>query len=112
MPELNMENRDPNGMNAFIQVQFDDVLAEPEGAHSADCVWENAYKCFNCGFGCIYKLWTYCCGICYGLFWGWIFACIAIKVIWIITPGMRALHIILHPIRKLISILLGSKDYL
>ncbi len=30
------ENRDPNSMNSYIQVSFDDVLAEPEGAHSAD----------------------------------------------------------------------------
>ena len=32
---LDMENRDPNAMNSYIQVTFGDVLAEPEGAHSA-----------------------------------------------------------------------------
>lgn len=34
--QLDMENRDPNGMNSHVQVMFDDVLAEAEGAHSAD----------------------------------------------------------------------------
>ena len=36
MADIDLINRDPNKMNEFIQVQFDDVLAEPEGAHSAD----------------------------------------------------------------------------
>ena len=36
MADIDLVNRDPNKMNEFIQVQFDDVLAEPEGAHSAD----------------------------------------------------------------------------
>ena len=33
---VDLVNRDPNNMNQNIQVMFDDVLAEPEGAHSAD----------------------------------------------------------------------------
>jgi hypothetical protein len=33
---FSLENRDPNGMNTYIQVEFDDVLAEPPGAYSAD----------------------------------------------------------------------------
>lgn len=36
MADIDMVNRDPNGMNKYIQVEFDDVLAEAEGAHSAD----------------------------------------------------------------------------
>ena len=39
---IDMVNRDPNNMNNHIQVSFDDVLAEPENAHSAD--WYNIYK--------------------------------------------------------------------
>jgi hypothetical protein len=34
--EIDLVNRDPNGINASIQVAFDDVLAEPEDIHSAD----------------------------------------------------------------------------
>ena len=34
--DLDLVNRDPNNMNNYIQVSFDDVLAEPDGAHSAD----------------------------------------------------------------------------
>ena len=38
MAEKNIDliNRDPNSMNHFVQVDFEDVLAEPNGAHSSD----------------------------------------------------------------------------
>jgi hypothetical protein len=35
-PELDLINRDPNGINQHVQVMFDDVLAEPEGVYSKD----------------------------------------------------------------------------
>jgi hypothetical protein len=34
--QMDMINRDPNNINMHIQVSFDDVLAEPENAHSAE----------------------------------------------------------------------------
>ena len=108
MGELDLINRDPNSMNNYIQVEFEDVLAEPEGAHSADCVWTNSKKCFDCGFKFYYKLMTYCCGICIALQWGCTFGQIAFMAVWIYTPFMRLLSITLTPIRKLISIYLST----
>ena len=66
--EVDLINRDPNGMNNFIQVEFEDVLSEPNGAHSADCVWRNSFKCFECGKNCCYKFLSFFCGIFYGKF--------------------------------------------
>lgn len=66
MTEIDFVNRDPNNMNNYIQVEFDDVLAEPEGAHSADWYichifdFINNYKndlnrhCFFLAFGRIH----------------------------------------------------------
>jgi hypothetical protein len=36
MVEIDLINRDPNVINNYIQVAFDDVIAEPEDIHSAD----------------------------------------------------------------------------
>ncbi|XP_033745494.1 caveolin-1-like [Pecten maximus] len=87
--ELDMECRDPNALNSNVQVAFDDVIAEPEGAHSIDCVWKNSYWCFNCGKNCCYKFMTFLCGICIALYWGCEFAMIAFDMIWCVTPMMR-----------------------
>ena len=66
--QLDLINRDPEEMNSYIQVTFADVLAEPEGAHSMDCVWINSYSCFNGGLSCCYKLLTCLCGLPAGRF--------------------------------------------
>ena len=47
--ELDLINRDPNNMNNFVHVDFEDVLAEPSDIHSMDCVWNLSYKCFDLG---------------------------------------------------------------
>ena len=111
MATLDMNNRDPQNLNNYVQVDFDDVLAEPQGAHSADCVWKNSYKCFNCGRNFCYKLLTFLCGICIALYWGCTFACLAFEAIWLWTPSIRALHIALHPIKKIYSITLGGENH-
>lgn len=73
----------------FLQVAFEDVLAEPSGINSANCIWLNSYKCFNCGKNCCYKLLTLLCGICIALFWGCQFAVTAFQYIWCCTPQYR-----------------------
>jgi hypothetical protein len=106
--EIDLTNRDPNQLNAHIQVSFDDVLAEPEGAHSMDCVWTNSYKCFTCGLGCCYKFITFFTGICIALAWGCLFALITYFQVWIWIPAMRAQSILLGGFSKVWKIYLGA----
>jgi len=61
--DIDLINRDPHSMNHYVQVEFDDVLGEPTGAHSSDCVWKNSFKCFTCGKNFCYKFLTFFCGI-------------------------------------------------
>ena len=51
-----------------MKVSFDDVLAEPEGAHSNDCVWKLSYNCFTCGKLCLYRFITVFCAAPMGRF--------------------------------------------
>ncbi|KAL3852813.1 hypothetical protein ACJMK2_016428 [Sinanodonta woodiana] len=93
MADLDMDNRDPNELNGHIKVNFEDVLGEPEGVRSIDCVWRNSYACFNCGKNCMYKFLTALCGICIALGWGCEFACTSFDHIWCLTPCMREFSI-------------------
>ena len=68
MDTIELMNRDPHKMNHFIQVEFDDVLGEPVGTHSIDCVWRNSYKCFTCGKNLAYSIMTFLFGIITGKF--------------------------------------------
>ena len=77
----------------MLQVNFEDVLAEPEGAHSIDCVWTNSYRCFNLCKNVVYMLNTLFFGICIAMEWGVEFAQISFWHIWYITPFFKVLEI-------------------
>merc|ERR1712241_545603 len=89
MADIDMNNRDPNNINDHLRVTFEDVLAEPEGIHSMNCVWSNSYKCFNCCKSLCYTIMTLCCGICIAAEWGCEFAEIAFCHIWYVTPCFK-----------------------
>ncbi|XP_070183798.1 caveolin-2-like [Littorina saxatilis] len=56
MAELDLVNRDPNNINDHVKVAFEDVLAEPEGARSIDCVWICSHSCFEGSKSCCYSI--------------------------------------------------------
>ncbi|KAL5014892.1 hypothetical protein ScPMuIL_009162 [Solemya velum] len=91
--DVDLVNRDPNDLNDHVKAQFHEVLAEPEGVHSIDCVWRNSYTCFNFGKNCCYKLLTTLCGIFVALFWGCEFALITFEQVWCTTPELRVFSI-------------------
>ena len=73
---------------------FHDVIGEPKGAHSVDCVWKNSYKCYNGGKNCCYIVLTYICAIPAVFCWGCEFACITFYQIWCVTPFVRCFNMI------------------
>uniref|UniRef100_A0A1I8GFP4 Caveolin n=1 Tax=Macrostomum lignano TaxID=282301 RepID=A0A1I8GFP4_9PLAT len=93
MAEVDLTNRDPNALNNHLSTAFEDVLGEPDGIHSMDCVWRNSYSCFNCGKNCLYKVCTLLCGIFIALYWGCVFAAVAMQHIWCITPSFKVWEI-------------------
>ncbi|XP_062579408.1 caveolin-1-like [Saccostrea cucullata] len=93
MAEFDLINRDPNNINNHLKVQFEDVLAEPEGVRSLDCVWKLSYKCFTCWKSLCYFIMSTCCGICLAAEWGCQFSYIAFLHVWNITPCFKILEL-------------------
>ncbi|KAF6027696.1 CAV1 [Bugula neritina] len=93
LAETDLVNRDPKSLNTHLQILYDDVIGEPEGAHSADCVWTWAFKCFTGGKRLCYMILTYVCAIPMALWWGCVFACISFTHIWHITPCYKIVKI-------------------
>ena len=76
-----------------LQVAFEDVIAEPEGAHTIDCCWRCSYTAFNCAKGCCYNILSILCGCPLALCWGCEFAYITFVHVWQITPCLRVFMI-------------------
>jgi len=87
---VDLDKRDPLSINPHLKgIDFEEVLAEPDAIHSADCVWINSYKCFNGGKNCCYMILTYLCGLFAALYWGCCFGYTAFCHIWCITPELK-----------------------
>ncbi|KAK7089307.1 caveolin-1-like [Littorina saxatilis] len=90
---VDLVNRDANGLNDHVKVAFDDVIAEPDGAHSLPCVWAGAWLIFTCTKGCCYNVMSIICGFPLALLWGCQFAYITFYHVWCIGPCMRSFMI-------------------
>jgi len=104
LEEVDLEVRDPNGINEHVKVAFEDIIAEPPGAHSADCVWRLSNRCFAAGRDLCYIVMTFLCAPSYALCWGCQFACITFEHIWELTPFMRVLSINCGCCKKFLTI--------
>merc|ERR1712141_323508 len=91
--ELDMVNRDPNNINDHLKVSFEDVFAEPEGAHSIPCVWKCSFTCFNCCKNLTYMILTLFYSVCIAMEWGVEIGRMAFIHIWYITPLFKVLEI-------------------
>ncbi|XP_078340970.1 caveolin-1-like [Crassostrea virginica] len=92
--EIDLTDRDPNGLNSHLgTLHFNDVIGEPDGTHSIECVWRISYLCFNCWKNLCYKLMTLFFGCCIAAEWGCEFAIIAFYHVWFISPCLKVCEI-------------------
>ncbi|KAM9361524.1 caveolin-1-like [Symphorus nematophorus] len=92
---IDLINRDPKQIHDdVIKVDFEDVVAEPDGTHSVDLVW----KCSNIAFT-FTKLWFYrsltiLFGFILSVLWGLVFAITSFVTIWAVGPTVRFFQVL------------------
>uniref|UniRef100_T1J0E9 Caveolin n=1 Tax=Strigamia maritima TaxID=126957 RepID=T1J0E9_STRMM len=107
-PGFDMENRDPNNMNIHLQLLWDDIVAEPEGIRSLDCVWRSAFKVYKCSMDCCYGFLTILFSIPIAFCIGINFACLAFQHVWCVGPFFREWKLRCHVLRNFFRITLSS----
>ncbi|GFU37860.1 caveolin [Nephila pilipes] len=93
---MNLLDRDCNHINDHINVVFEEVLAEPRANQSFDQVWRFAYVLFAGTKFWAYRVLAAACAVPCGLMWGFIFSLLTIASVWIITPAMKVVEVLLH----------------
>jgi hypothetical protein len=94
--------------NSHVKIRFEEVIGEPEGVRSIDCVWKCTYCCFNGTLDCCYKTLTVLCAIPLACCWGCEFACLACYHIWYYTPYIRFCTIHCTSFRRLLVLVLDA----
>ncbi|XP_061688941.1 caveolin-3 isoform X1 [Syngnathoides biaculeatus] len=89
--EIDLINRDPKQINEdVVKVEFEDVIAEPDGTHSLDGVWKLSYTTFTVSKYWCYRILSAIFGIPVALLWGFLFACISFCHIWAVMPCIKS----------------------
>lgn len=107
--EIDLINRDPKEINYdVVKVEFEDVIAEPHGTHSVDCVWKATYTTFTVSKYWCYRLLTALLGIPLSLIWGFLFALLSFIHIWTVVPCIKSCLIELQCMGQLYSLVIHT----
>ncbi|KAL0851622.1 hypothetical protein ABMA28_007399 [Loxostege sticticalis] len=97
-----LEDRDPNNLNQHVQIVWDDIIGEPEGARSPECAWRLSTLCFSHARNWCYTFLTVLiappCALCLGCG----FACLAFEQIWCTAPCLRCVKIYFASLRTMV----------
>ncbi|GBP38094.1 Caveolin-2 [Eumeta japonica] len=74
-----LEDRDPNNLNQHLQIVWDDIIGEPEGARSPECAWWLSHGCFRHARNLCYTLLSVLLAPPLALLLGCGFACLAFE---------------------------------
>merc|ERR1712051_1172465 len=105
---LDLGTRDSHGINIEIDLDFDDVIAEPKAAHGFDPIWRLSFILFSQT-----KLWTYrvlaaLLAAPLSILWGLLFSILSVVYVWIIRPVMRIVETVLAIFRRFWVVLLNA----
>ncbi|XP_010782050.1 caveolin-1, partial [Notothenia coriiceps] len=87
-----------------LQVDFEDIIAEPAGTYSFDGVWKASFTTFTVTKYWVYRLLTALVGIPLALIWGIFFAILSFLHIWAVVPCVKSYLIEIHCVSRVYSI--------
>ncbi|XP_065278932.1 caveolin-1 isoform X1 [Emys orbicularis] len=103
--EIDLVSRDPKRLNDdVVKIDFEDVIAEPDGTHSFDGIWKASFTTFTVTKYWFYRLLSAIFGIPLALIWGIYFAILSFLHIWAVVPCIRSYLIEIQCISRVYSI--------
>lgn len=86
----------------YLQLDFDDVLAEPSAAQGFEWVWKLAFVVFSQTKAWFYKIFAALIAIPASLLWALVFALVTVVYIWILSPALRLFDLSLAVFRRVV----------
>ncbi|XP_043944638.1 caveolin-1 isoform X2 [Protopterus annectens] len=103
--EIDLVERDPKHLNDdVVKVDFEDVIAEPEGTHTFDGIWKDSFTTFTVSKYWCYRLLSALIGIPLSLIWGIYFAILSFIHIWVVVPLIKSYLIEIQCVSRVYSI--------
>merc|ERR1712051_1108831 len=105
---LDLGTRDSQGINVEINLDFDDVIAEPKAAHGFDPIWRLSFILFSQTKPWTYRVLAALLAAPLSILWGLLFSILSVVYVWIIRPVMRIVETVLAIFRRFWVVLLNA----
>ncbi|XP_005388214.2 PREDICTED: caveolin-2 [Chinchilla lanigera] len=91
--------RDPHGLNAHLKLGFEDVVAEPRGAHSCDGVWACSHALFELARFALYRLLAALLAVPLAFAAGLLLAALSCLHVWVLMPFVKTCLMVLPSVQ-------------
>jgi len=105
---LDMAARDKEGINIEIDLDFADVLAEPNSAHGFDPLWRLSFILFSQTKLWIYRILSALLVLPLSIVWAVIFALATIAYVWLLRPLIKIAEVSFAVIKRVWVAALGA----
>jgi len=106
--DLDLHQRDSAHINDFINVDFSHVLAEPLTTHGFDPFWRLSALTFRGTHRWLYRLLAAVVALPLSIVWGVVFAVISLVSVWLVTPALKIVNLVLSVLKQLIEGVTGT----
>merc|ERR1711992_187042 len=105
---LDMAARDKEGTNIEIDLDFSDVLAEPNSAHGFDPLWRLSFILFSQTKLWLYRIISAILVLPLSILWAVIFAIATITYVWLLRPVIKIAEVGFAVIKRVWVAFLGA----
>lgn len=90
---LNLLDRDERSINEHVNVNFEDVLGEPDATQGFEGAYRLSYGLFQFVRFWVYRILMAVVAIPLALVWGVVFALLSVFSVWVLTPTFRVVEV-------------------
>lgn len=98
---INLLDRDERSVNEHVNVNFEDIIGEPDAAQGFDAAYRLSFGLFQFVRFWVYRILMTILSVPFALLWALIFAVLSLVSVWILTPAFRVLDILFYFVHRL-----------
>merc|ERR1719336_1968806 len=104
---LDVQFRDSKAINTCIDIDFNDVLAEPTSAQGFEPIWRLTYVLFSQTKLWLYRIVSALMAVPAALVWALVFALITVVHVWFVAPFLKIFDFKVAVVKRLLTGLLA-----
>lgn len=97
---INLLDRDERSVNEHVNLNFEDLIGEPDAAQGFDGAYRLSFGIFQFIRFWVYRILMTILSVPFALLWALVFALLSLVSVWVLTPAFRVLDIFFYFVHR------------